>query len=166
MARHKDDIWNLPDKPTDWGQAEVALLMDLRDELKLLVGELRSIRQTVTCSNCQAIPFKLDRIARNTAKPRRKRKPKRTPRRRDARVMNRSRARQCRGKVRHATARGARIALRETSLTNGDLTLMHYRCPHCDGYHVGHAPKPRQKQLRYDRLLDLIDRANPKDAAP
>lgn len=36
MARHKDTEWNLPERFPDWNHAQVALLMDLRDELKQL----------------------------------------------------------------------------------------------------------------------------------
>lgn len=36
MARHKDEYWNLPAKAENWQQVEVALLMDIRDELKRL----------------------------------------------------------------------------------------------------------------------------------
>lgn len=50
--------------PTD--DAQLAVLMDLRDELKRLNAVLH-------CSNFLAIPHKLDAIKRNTAK---KRKPK------------------------------------------------------------------------------------------
>lgn len=62
--RKKDLNWNVADEngnvPT-WERIQIAVLMDLRDELKLLNGLLR-------CPNFMAIPRKLDRISRNTAK--------------------------------------------------------------------------------------------------
>lgn len=66
MARHKDINWQLPEKQLEtWAQVNVAVLMDIRDELKTLNALLR-------CPNFQAIPAKLDRISRNTAKPKKK----------------------------------------------------------------------------------------------
>lgn len=70
MARHKDRDWNLPDKAQDWGQVRVALLMDIRDELR----EVRQRLSVLQCPNFIAIPQKLDAIQRNTAKPKRKRR--------------------------------------------------------------------------------------------
>lgn len=50
-------------------QAQIlAVLMDLRDELKALNGVLQ-------CPNFLAVPHKLERIARNTAKPKAKGSP-------------------------------------------------------------------------------------------
>lgn len=74
--------------------------------------------------------------------------------------MNRSAARQCQGKVRHASYAGAAIAARESGLTHGDLTLVAYPCKHCGGFHVGHPKRSAQKRLRFNRLLQLIARAN------
>ena len=72
MPRFKDGDWNLPksDKgnPETWDAVKIAVLMDIRDELKRLNSLLH-------CSNFMAIPWKLDRIAKNTTKPR-KRKPR------------------------------------------------------------------------------------------
>jgi len=53
--------------PNNWQGAQVALLMDIRSELRKLNGLLH-------CKNFIQIPGKLDRIGRNTAKPKRKRK--------------------------------------------------------------------------------------------
>lgn len=71
MAREKDVNWNLPDLAS-WDRTHAAILMDLRDELKKLNALLH-------CSNFVRIPSMLertmcqtDRIARNTAKRRRK----------------------------------------------------------------------------------------------
>lgn len=66
--RFKDVNWSLPSvngQIREWSFAQTALLMDLRDELKRLNSLLH-------CHNFMAIPYKLDRISRNTAKPRRK----------------------------------------------------------------------------------------------
>jgi hypothetical protein len=69
MARHKDANWNLHEPVSTWDEIKVAVLMDLRDELKKLNG-------TLQCYRFQGIPNTLDRIARNTIKPRKKRKAK------------------------------------------------------------------------------------------
>jgi hypothetical protein len=74
--------------------------------------------------------------------------------------MNHSRQRMCKGKIRHASLAKAITAMRKTGETFGDLTLYAYPCKHCKGFHVGHPPKARQKELHYRRLLTLIDRAN------
>lgn len=66
MARHKDANWNLPEKVSTYSEAHAAILMDIRDELK-------AISRVLHCPNCLNIPFKLDKIVRNTAKPKRKR---------------------------------------------------------------------------------------------
>jgi hypothetical protein len=58
MARHKDANWNLHDPPTIEGAA-VAVLMDIRDELKELNRLLR-------CPNFQRIPHELSCIRRQT----------------------------------------------------------------------------------------------------
>ena len=66
MARFKDGNWNLPDVNgaiATWDAVKIAVLMDIRDELKRLNGLLH-------CSNVIAIPARLERIARNTSKPR------------------------------------------------------------------------------------------------
>jgi hypothetical protein len=49
--------------------ALLAVLMDLRDELQL-------IRGVMECGHMLAIPWKLERIARNTSKPKKRRKAK------------------------------------------------------------------------------------------
>lgn len=76
MARHKDQNWNLPEgTPTanggrehQWNSIQVALLMDIRDELK-------SMNAILHCSNFLRIPHKLDEIRRNTAKKRKRQAP-------------------------------------------------------------------------------------------
>jgi hypothetical protein len=79
--------------------------------------------------------------------------------------MNTSRASTCTGKARHKTAAHARIALAKTGEREGDLGLVFYRCRFCPFFHIGHAPKREQKQLRYQRLLKLIAKANAKESA-
>lgn len=64
MARHKDWDWNIPEHFT-WQHVEVALLMDISDELKAL-------NRTLQCPNTQRIPIYLRRIASNTTKRKRK----------------------------------------------------------------------------------------------
>jgi hypothetical protein len=63
MARHKDSDWILPAGSGDglltWEQAGIAVLMDIRDRLNVL-----------RCRDFLDMPFKLDRIARQTSKPR------------------------------------------------------------------------------------------------
>jgi hypothetical protein len=67
----------------------------------------------------------------------------------------------CKGKVRHETFEEAQRAMRITGQYHGDLSLVVYKCQHCDGYHVGHpSERAMRRQLRYDRLLRLIDYAN------
>lgn len=51
--------------PNTWDGVQIALLIDM-------AKSLRDIRDVLKCSNCLDIPRKLDRIARNTAKPKRK----------------------------------------------------------------------------------------------
>jgi hypothetical protein len=73
--RRKNAIWFVTDEqgkvywPPTSGRcgATLALLMDIRDELQRL-------NEVLHCSNFLAVPRKLDRIARNTAKPRRRRR--------------------------------------------------------------------------------------------
>lgn len=66
MARHKDVNWNCGDlNNPQLAEAHLAVLMDIRDELKLL-------NRLLHCENFQRIPRKLDRISFNTAKPRKR----------------------------------------------------------------------------------------------
>ena len=70
MARRKDVSWgiNLPDEDglTPNGHCQLAVLMDLRDELKQL-------NRVFACPNFQAVPQILRTIRRNTTKPRKRR---------------------------------------------------------------------------------------------
>ena len=67
-GRFKDIDWDLADdqgRVGTWERVEIAVLMDIRDELKKLNFLLH-------CNNFVAIPRKLDRISANTAKPRKR----------------------------------------------------------------------------------------------
>jgi hypothetical protein len=64
-TRHKDAQWNCGVEPTVDG-AQLAVLMDIRDELK-------AINRVLGCSNFLMIPSNLDQIRKNTAKPRKSR---------------------------------------------------------------------------------------------
>jgi hypothetical protein len=66
-TRHKDADWNLGEKPT-WDGAQLAVLMDLRDEIKRL-------NSLLYCPNFIAIPRILREIRRNTTKAKRKASP-------------------------------------------------------------------------------------------
>lgn len=69
-TRRKDKSWKLevnPDGTIPNLDAHLAVLMDIRDELKELNLRFR-------CPDFLAIPRKLDAIKSNTAKPMRKRK--------------------------------------------------------------------------------------------
>lgn len=69
MARHKDGRWSLPETGIGWEHVNVAVLMDIRDELQRL-------NSLLYCHNFTGIPETLRGIKRNTMKPRRrKRKP-------------------------------------------------------------------------------------------
>lgn len=69
-TRRKDVEWSITDAagmvPT-WERVGIAVLMDIRDELKRL-------NAAIYCQNFLAIPHTLKRISHNTAKPKAKRK--------------------------------------------------------------------------------------------
>lgn len=63
MARHKNMNWSLPEpKVETWQQAQVAILMDIRDELQ-------GLNRIIGCPNFTRIPLVLDQIVMNTKKP-------------------------------------------------------------------------------------------------
>ena len=64
MARHKNLDWDIPDPIAQTSHAELAVLMDIRDEL-------RAMRARLDCPETLAIPGTLARIARNTTKKKR-----------------------------------------------------------------------------------------------
>jgi hypothetical protein len=61
-TRHRDRQWNVGETVNGWNweQGKLAVLMDIRDELKRLNGLLH-------CQNFIEIPYRLDAIRRNTA---------------------------------------------------------------------------------------------------
>ena len=60
MARHKDVQWIMPEGDS-WQTANLATLMDIRDELKAL-------NRLLHCHRFMEIPWKLDAIVKNTTK--------------------------------------------------------------------------------------------------
>ncbi len=68
MARHKDTNWNLPEVATAWEHVQVALLMDIRDELKRLNTLLH-------CHNFTQVPSILRGIRTKLPTRRRRKQP-------------------------------------------------------------------------------------------
>ena len=61
MSRYKDNNWKLPEhKVQTWEQAGIAILMDIRDELKQL-------NRLIGCPNLLDILHTLKRISHNIA---------------------------------------------------------------------------------------------------
>jgi len=73
--RFKDIDWDLADKATGnigtWERVQIAVLMDIRDELRIVRQRLHVLE----CRNFIEIPRTLKRISRNTAKPRKAKAP-------------------------------------------------------------------------------------------
>ena len=65
MARYAHRDWSLPETLGDWTQVQVAVLMDIRDELK-------KINSILYCPNFTGIPRVLKQIRGNTTKKRRR----------------------------------------------------------------------------------------------
>lgn len=65
MARHKDTEWNLNDKVNTWEEIGIAVLLDIRDELK-------GIRSRLDCYETLTIPRLLSTIAKNTQRKRKR----------------------------------------------------------------------------------------------
>lgn len=62
MARHKDGDWNLPGPQVqNWQQVEVALLMDIRDELK-------ELNRTLSCFRVRRMSDDVNRIDKRLQK--------------------------------------------------------------------------------------------------
>lgn len=65
MARRYASVeWELPEtngKLTDWQKVEIAVLMDIRDELKML-------NRLLHCSNFTGMPAQLRTISRHVAR--------------------------------------------------------------------------------------------------
>lgn len=76
-TRQKDKEWFVADPNTgsvpSWEREQLAVLMDIRDELKRLNGLLRG--RLLHCSNFIGIPSALNAIRRNTTRPRKSKKP-------------------------------------------------------------------------------------------
>ena len=72
MSRFKDREWNLPDQ-IQWAQVPVAVLMDIRDELRAVRRALDPLHR-LNCPDFLRIPRTLGAIKTNTTKA--KRKPK------------------------------------------------------------------------------------------
>lgn len=65
MARHKDANWNLPGPRVEsWTQASVAVLMDIRDELKSLNANMRELNSTLSCYRVRRMSDDINRIDR------------------------------------------------------------------------------------------------------
>lgn len=82
--------------------------------------------------------------------------------------MNKAKTRQCGSKKRHASRKAAEYARIKTQEVTGEMTLVAYQCPHCKGWHLGHAPRRMHRDLKTKRTWAAIDRAmnktNSKDA--
>ena len=63
--RHKNTNWLIPDPANTYEQAQLAVLMDIRDELQRLC-------RIFECPNFQRVPSDLQQVRRNTTKRRRK----------------------------------------------------------------------------------------------
>lgn len=61
MARKANIDWSIPEKVTDWSHVNAALLMDIRDELRI-------IRQVLTCANVRKAAIATQRIDKRLAK--------------------------------------------------------------------------------------------------
>lgn len=61
MSKHKNVRWDLPKQVDSWQQVEVAVLMDIRDELQKL-------NRLLGCSNFINMPRTLSRIDKRLAK--------------------------------------------------------------------------------------------------
>lgn len=70
MRARSNIDWTIPDGTVSVDQAQLAVLMDIREEL-------RSIRTVIQCSNFTQIPTILRSIRRNTTKSRKPRARKR-----------------------------------------------------------------------------------------
>jgi hypothetical protein len=69
VPRFANVEWELPrgsdGRIQTWDAVKIAVLMDIREEL-------RAIRARLDCQSTLGIPRQLERIARNTAKPRKR----------------------------------------------------------------------------------------------
>lgn len=65
--RYKDSVWNIG-QPLTVAGGQLAVLMDIRDELKAIKVELGIIRGVINCANCRDIPKVLRTIRANTSR--------------------------------------------------------------------------------------------------
>lgn len=72
MPRRKDVQWNIGDSPHTWDEVAIAVLMDLRDELK-------GIRARLDYYETIAMPRYLRRIALAVEKPHKRRRKRKKP---------------------------------------------------------------------------------------
>jgi Tfp pilus assembly protein PilO len=67
VARHKDANWDLSGPAVKrWEEVNAALLMDLRDELKELNRQMKSINNVLHCPNFTDMPRVLRQVRANT----------------------------------------------------------------------------------------------------
>lgn len=69
-TRQKDCKWSIDINAGGYSAAHLAVLMDIRDELKVQTVELTKMNSILHCSNFLEIPQILRKIRGNTAKPR------------------------------------------------------------------------------------------------
>lgn len=73
-TRYKDRQWivslNRDGQTISHENIQLAVQMDIRDELKQLTGEMRRLNNLLHCSNFVEIPQILRKIRANTTKPR------------------------------------------------------------------------------------------------
>ena len=72
-TRYKDRNWTVQtnrDGTINNADVELALQMDIRDELKQITAEMRRLNNLLHCSNFVEIPDILRKIRANTTKPR------------------------------------------------------------------------------------------------
>jgi hypothetical protein len=69
VARHKNETWQLSERPGTWEEVSTGVLMDIRDELQTL-------NRLLGCKNFLEIPQTLKKICMQTKKRKYVRKPK------------------------------------------------------------------------------------------
>lgn len=80
VHRGSNAVWDIygTQKETTWEKVPIAVLMDIREALKGITAELRMMRHmqasVYECHRFLKMPLVLDKIAKNTTKPKRKKK--------------------------------------------------------------------------------------------
>jgi len=82
MARHANVSWSLPEKITTYDLVQVAVLMDIRDEIKIL---RRTIESAVQCPNTIAAVVALKKLGDDLRRQERVRRKKAAAKRKAAR---------------------------------------------------------------------------------